>query len=98
MPLKERMFGFLGKLEKALTLVDAGMVHPVLGKPQVFVVESQEGRGHYLVDLEAESCTCPAWTSGKTRPCKHLLAAVVHLWRKGQGRREEAQPGERPVA
>ncbi|MCS6869605.1 MULTISPECIES: SWIM zinc finger family protein [Thermus] len=98
MALKERMFGFLGKLERALALVEAGKVHPVVGRPQVFVVESQEGRGHYLVDLEGETCTCPAWTSGKTRPCKHLLAVVVHLWREGQDRREAARPGERPVA
>ena len=71
MCLKERMLGFLPRLEKPQALFAEGKVHPVLGKEGLFVVESQEGKGHYLVDLEAETCTCPAFAQGKMRPCKH---------------------------
>lgn len=99
MGLKERMFGFLPKLERAKGLVEAGKVHPVQGLPHLFVVESQEGRGQYLVDLQEETCTCAAWVQGKTRPCKHLLASVVWLWSEGAAR-AEARGGmaDRPVA
>lgn len=97
--LKERMLAFLGKLEKAEALLKEGKVHPVMGCKDLFVVESQEGRGHYLVDLGAETCTCPAWAQGKTRPCKHLLAAVLHLWTEGGKAGYPARAvGERPVA
>lgn len=79
-PFKERMIGFMKRLEKAKALVEEGKVHPVEGLPDLFVVESQEGGGFYLVDLQRETCTCPAWTNGKTRPCKHMLATALYAW------------------
>lgn len=30
----------------------------------------------YEVDLKQKTCTCPAWQSGKTRPCKHLKSLL----------------------
>ncbi|WP_114313575.1 SWIM zinc finger family protein [Thermus caldifontis] len=82
-PFKERMIGFLNRLEKAKDLVERGKVYPVGGLPDVFVVESQEGGGFYLVDLGRETCTCPAWTNGKTRPCKHMVASALYAWALG---------------
>lgn len=52
-------------------------VHPV--DAQTYLVKSQRGEGVYRVDLEANTCTCPAYTYGY-RPCKHLVA--VTLYRK----------------
>uniref|UniRef100_A0A7V4E5G6 SWIM zinc finger family protein n=1 Tax=Thermus tengchongensis TaxID=1214928 RepID=A0A7V4E5G6_9DEIN len=52
-------------------------VHPV--NAQTYLVKSQRGEGVYRVDLEANTCTCPAYTYGH-RPCKHLVA--VTLYRK----------------
>ncbi|GAA6763978.1 MULTISPECIES: SWIM zinc finger family protein [Thermus] len=52
-------------------------VHPV--DAQTYLVKSQRGEGVYRVDLEANTCTCPAYTYGH-RPCKHLVA--VTLYRK----------------
>lgn len=86
MAFKDRMASFLTRLEKAKALVREGRVHPVQGLPDIFVVESQEGKGLYLVDLGQETCTCPAWTQGKTRPCKHLVAAALQAWLEGEGR------------
>lgn len=39
-----------------------------------FEVGSEEPLDSYLVDHSKSSpkCDCPAWTSGKTRPCKHI--------------------------
>lgn len=34
------------------------------------------GTGIYAVDVGHGACTCPAFTGGKTRPCKHLVAAA----------------------
>ncbi|BDG17743.1 SWIM zinc finger family protein [Thermus brockianus] len=76
------MLAFLDKLKKAEALLKEEKLLPVMGCKDLFVVEGQEGKGHYLVDLGAETCTCPAWTQGKSRPCKHPLAAVLHLWRE----------------
>jgi uncharacterized Zn finger protein len=97
--LKQRLFEVLGKLEKAKALL--GKVHPVAGMDGLFVVESESQPGkRYLVDLEAETCTCPAYAQGKTRPCKHLMAAVLSLWLQEKRERERVRdrPGERPVA
>lgn len=35
------------------------------------------GTEPYAIDLLHEACTCPAFVKGKTRPCKHLLAAAT---------------------
>ncbi|WP_373277642.1 SWIM zinc finger family protein [Thermus caldilimi] len=37
-------------------------------------VRSQSGRGWYEVKDPPGICTCPAFTHGRTRPCKHILA------------------------
>ena len=55
MRLKARMLSFLPRLEKAQALLAEGKVHLVLGKDGLSVVESQEGKGHYLVDLDGET-------------------------------------------
>lgn len=101
MALKERLFQTLSKLEKAKALL--GKVHPVAGMDGLFVVESETQPGkRYLVDLEAETCTCPAYAQGKTRPCKHQVAVVLSLWlrekRERAQARTEARAAERPVA
>ncbi len=46
MPLKERLFQTLGKLEKAKALL--GKVHPVAGMDGLFVVESESPAGEAL--------------------------------------------------
>jgi ribonuclease HI len=33
------------------------------------------GTGVYAVDVARGACTCPSFTTGKTRPCKHVIAA-----------------------
>jgi len=68
----ERITGFINRLERAEALLLEGRIHRVEGLPQVYVVRGSE---HYLVDLEAGSCTCPDHAKGHT--CKHLLAAVL---------------------
>ncbi len=54
------------------------------------------------MDLEAETCTCPAYAQGKTRPCKHQVAVVLSLWLREKRERAqawtEARAAERPVA
>jgi ribonuclease HI len=32
------------------------------------------GTAVYAVDIKHDACTCPAFTSGKTKPCKHIIA------------------------
>lgn len=52
-------------------------------------------------DLEAETCTCPAYAQGKTRPCKHQVAVVLSLWLREKRERAQARTAraaERPVA
>jgi len=34
------------------------------------------GTEPYAVDILHEACTCPAFVTGKTRPCKHLIAII----------------------
>lgn len=83
-PTIRKVLGFLPRLEKARLLVEEGKVHEVVGAPHLFVVDSQEGRGRYLVDLKEGTCTCPAFVQGKTVPCKHILAATLFIWGKGK--------------
>jgi len=83
-PTVKKVLGFLPRLEKARALLEEGKVHEVVGLPHLFVVDSQEGKGHYLVDLKEGTCTCPAFVQGKTVPCKHLLAATLLVWGKGK--------------
>lgn len=93
MPLKERLFQTLSKLEKAKALL--GKVHPVAGMDGIFVVESESQPGkRYLVDLEGETCTCPAFAQGKTRPCKHLIAAVLHEYEREKALRERGRAAQ----
>jgi uncharacterized Zn finger protein len=63
-------------------------------KEGLFVVDSQEGKGRYLVDLEAETCSCPAFVQGKTRPCKHLIAAVLHEYEREKALRERKREAQ----
>ncbi len=37
----------------------------------------------YLVDLQAETCTCPDFRS-RGKPCKHVFAAVIAASRRGR--------------
>jgi ribonuclease HI len=60
------------RLEKAREL--APLVRPLGGGR--YTVPSQSGRGEYLVDAAAGTCTCPYFT-GKGVKCKHLLAVEV---------------------
>ncbi|MDM7324093.1 MAG: SWIM zinc finger family protein [Thermus sp.] len=92
------MLSFLNRLEKAKALVQEGKVHPVPGLPEVYVVESQAGRGFYLVDMERETCTCPAYTQGKTRPCKHMVAVVLKVWLAEEASKGRPDVGARPQA
>lgn len=41
-----------------------------------FAVPSQSGRGEYLVDLVAGTCTCPDFARYGVK-CKHILAAEM---------------------
>jgi len=41
----------------------------------IFEVESFSTRGLvYTVDVQTQTCTCPAWIHGSRRPCKHITA------------------------
>jgi uncharacterized Zn finger protein len=81
--VRERVEGFLNRLERAEAILLEGRVHRVEGLPYTYVVR---GSDNYLVDLERETCTCPDHARGHT--CKHLLAAVLleRAERKAAGR------------
>jgi uncharacterized Zn finger protein len=68
--------------EKAQALLNEGKVHPVPGRPGLFVVKGQ-GKTYYTVDLRSETCTCSSWGYGRTRPCKHLIAAALYEHKRG---------------
>jgi len=70
--IRERIEGFLSRLERAEAILLEGRVHRVEGLPHTYVVR---GSQNYLVDLEKETCTCP--DHGRSHTCKHLLAAVL---------------------
>ncbi|ADD27348.1 SWIM zinc finger family protein [Meiothermus ruber] len=70
--IRERVEGFLNRLERAEGLLLEGRIHRVEGLPHTYVVRGSE---NYLVNLERETCTCPDHARGHT--CKHLLAAVL---------------------
>jgi uncharacterized Zn finger protein len=70
--IRERIEGFLNRLERAEAILLEGRVHRVEGIPHTYVVRGSE---NYLVDLEQETCTCPDHAKGHA--CKHLLAAVL---------------------
>lgn len=70
--IRERIEGFLNRLERAEGIALEGRVHRVEGLSHTYVVRGNE---NYLVDLERETCTCPDAAKGHT--CKHLLAAVL---------------------
>jgi uncharacterized Zn finger protein len=46
------------------------------------------------VDLEGETCTCPAFAQGKTRPCKHLIAAVLYEYEREKALRERGRAAQ----
>jgi predicted nucleic acid-binding Zn finger protein/DNA-directed RNA polymerase subunit RPC12/RpoP len=71
---------------KAVELVEAGRVAPVYGQDGVYCVLNGEGVA-YLVNLAAETCTCPDYQYRAQRlgvPCKHQLAVALY--------RERPQP------
>ena len=72
----------MSRLEKAQALLNEGKVHPVPGRPGFFVVKGQ-GKTYYTVDLRSETCTCSSWGYGRTRPCKHLIAAALYEHKHG---------------
>lgn len=65
------------RIERAARMVVRGSaVARVVGSPHLYIVPSETGRGHYLVDsgsppLGVESCTCPDF-SERLVPCKHI--------------------------
>jgi len=81
--IRERVEGFLNRLERAEAILLEGRIHRVEGLPHTYVVR---GSQVYLVDLQQETCTCPDHAKGHT--CKHLLAAVLleRAERKAAGR------------
>ena len=83
--IRERIEGFLSRLERTETILLEGRVHRVEGLPHTYVVRGSE---NYLVDLEKETCTCPDHGRGHT--CKHLLAVVL-LERAEHKARKETQ-------
>ena len=83
--IRERIEGFLSRLERAETILLEGRVHRVEGMPHTYVVR---GSQNYLVDLKKETCTCP--DHGRSHTCKHLLAAVL-LGRAEHKARKETQ-------
>jgi uncharacterized Zn finger protein len=82
--IRERLEGFLNRLERAEAILLEGRIHRVEGLPHTYVARGSE---RYLVDLERETCTCPDAAKGHT--CKHLLAALL-LERGEERAREEA--------
>jgi predicted nucleic acid-binding Zn finger protein len=50
------------------------------------------------VDLEGETCICPAFAQGKSRPCKHLIkhliAAVLHEYEREKALRERGRAAQ----
>lgn len=71
MSKREKIEGFLDRLERAENLLMEGKVHRVEGLNMYVVRGSQP----YLVDLEAETCNCPDYSKGHV--CKHLLAVLL---------------------
>lgn len=72
MSKREKIEGFLDRLERAENLLMEGKVHRVEGLNKVYVVR---GSQPYLVDLEVETCNCPDYSKGHV--CKHLLAVLL---------------------
>jgi hypothetical protein len=69
---------------KAVELVEAGRVAPVYGQDSVYVVLNGEGVA-YLVDVAAETCTCPDYQYRAKKlnaPCKHQLAVALYRERQ----------------
>jgi predicted nucleic acid-binding Zn finger protein len=81
------------RYQKAVELVEAGRVAPVYGQDSVYVVLNGEGVA-YLVDVAAETCTCPDYQYRAKKlnaPCKHQLAVALYRERQpdpdgGRGR------------
>ena len=98
--LAKRQIGKLKRLERAKKILAQGNVFPVAGAEGKFVVFSSAGNKLYLVDLAAETCTCPdfqknqQWNGGW---CKHRMAVwllknhpddwqdFLPPWAKGNG-------------
>lgn len=72
MSKREKVEGFLRRLERAEALLLEGRVHRVEGLPHLYVVRGGQA---YLVNSQEETCTCP--DHGKGHVCKHLLAAFL---------------------
>lgn len=47
-----------------------------------YKIESNE---EYHVDIKQGTCTCPAYTYNKTRPCKHIKQVMESLKEKNPG-------------
>lgn len=59
------------QLVKAAELIEDGGVRP-FGTPGLFLVVASNGRRHYVVNANSETCTCPAGEHG--RACYHVVA------------------------
>jgi len=62
------------QLAKAAELIDDGGIVPV-SRPGVYAASSSDGTTIYVVNLNDQSCTCPAGQHG--RYCYHLTAAAI---------------------
>ena len=82
----KEQIGKLRRLERAKSLLDRKLVVPIFGEDHKFVcfsskkpVTGPEGIA-YLVDLAAETCTCPDFQQNKRFNggwCKHKMAAFL---------------------
>jgi len=77
--MKDKLFAALEEWDKATRL--ANKVE-VLDPSGVAIVASATGQGRYVVDLEGGVCTCPAFQKGTCRPCKHMRAVTIKLWKE----------------
>jgi len=62
-----------GRQERALALALNG--HVTHKAARIYSVQSQDGKHHYLVNLDRKFCNCP--DSRKGHLCKHRLAAYL---------------------
>jgi predicted nucleic acid-binding Zn finger protein len=76
--------GLAERYERAREILAAGRVAPVYGQSGVYCVINGEGCA-YLVDLAAETCTCPDYQYRAKRLniwCKHVIAVALYRERQ----------------
>jgi hypothetical protein len=66
-----------GRIERAVAIVSRVGACRTDPRPNIWLVESQSGKGYYEVNTQEKTCTCP--DSAKGNLCKHRLAIGLHL-------------------